>query len=79
MSLIVDVIIALVGGGLVGTIVNVVTSRRSRKAEGIKSYQDTINMLMETNSELIKERTRLNKALSEALSALQAQIDNDNE
>jgi hypothetical protein len=75
MSLIVDVIIALVGGGLVGTIVNVVTSRRSRKAEGIKSYQDTINMLMETNSVLIKERTRLMQALSD----LQAQIDNDNE
>ncbi|SUB76793.1 Uncharacterised protein [Porphyromonas endodontalis] len=75
MSLIVDVIIALVGGGLVGTIVNVVTSRRGRKAEGIKSYQDTINMLMGANSELVKERTRLNKALSD----LQARIDNDNE
>lgn len=75
MSLVVDVIIALVGGGLVGTIVNVVTSRRSRKAEGIKSYQDTINMLMENNSKLIKERTRLMQALSD----LRAQIDNDNE
>ncbi|WP_297948438.1 hypothetical protein [uncultured Porphyromonas sp.] len=75
MSLIVDVIIALVGGGLVGTIVNVVTSRRSRKAEGIKSYQDTINMLMDSNSVLVEERTRLIKALSD----LKAQIDNDNE
>nr|DAW15922.1 MAG TPA: Peripherial benzodiazepine receptor associated protein [Caudoviricetes sp.] len=75
MSLIVDVIIALVGGGLVGTIVNVVTSRRSRKAEGIKSYQDTINMLMESNSVLVEERTRLMRALSD----IQAQIDNDNE
>lgn len=75
MSLIVDVIIALLGGGLVGTIVNVVTSRRSRKAEGIKSYQDTINMLMDSNSVLVEERTRLIKALSD----LQAQIDNDNE
>ena len=74
MSLIVDVIIALVGGGLVGTIVNVVTSR-SRKAEGIKSYQDTINMLMDSNSVLVEERTRLIKALSD----LKAQIDNDNE
>lgn len=75
MSLIVDVIIALVGGGLVGTIVNVVTSRRSRKAEGIKSYQETINMLMDSNSVLVEERTRLIKALSD----LKAQIDNDNE
>lgn len=75
MSLIVDVIIALAGGGLVGTIVNVVTSRRSRKAEGIKSYQDTINMLMDSNSVLVEERTRLIKALSD----LKAQIDNDNE
>lgn len=75
MSLIVDVIIALLGGGLVGTIVNVVTSRRSRKAEGIKSYQDTINMLMDSNSVLVEERTRLIKALSD----LKAQIDNDNE
>ena len=75
MSLIVDVIIALVGGGLVGTIVNVVTSRRSRKADGIKSYQDTIDMLMDSNSVLVEERTRLMKALSD----LQAQIDNDNE
>lgn len=75
MSLIVDVIIALVGGGLVGTIVNVVTSRRSRRAEGIKSYQDTINMLMDSNSVLVEERTRLIKALSD----LKAQIDNDNE
>lgn len=75
MSLIVDVIIALVGGGLVGTIVNVVTSRRSRKADGIKSYQDTINMLMDSNSVLVEERTRLIKALSD----LKAQIDNDNE
>lgn len=74
MSLIVDIIIALVGGGLVGTIVNVVTSRRSRKAEGIKSYQDTINMLMGTNSELIKERTRLMQELSE----LRSKFDDDN-
>lgn len=73
MSLIVDVIIALVGGGLVGTIVNVVTSRRSRKAEGIKSYQDTINMLMDSNSVLVEERTRLIKALSD----LKTQIDNE--
>lgn len=74
MSLIVDIIIALVGGGLVGTIVNVVTSRRSRKAEGIKSYQDTINMLMEANSELIKERTQLMQELSE----LRSKFDDDN-
>lgn len=74
MSLIVDIIIALVGGGLVGTIVNVVTSRRSRKAEGIKSYQDTINMLMETNSELIKERTQLMQELSD----LRSKFDDDN-
>ena len=74
MSLIVDIIIALVGGGLVGTIVNVVTSRRSRKAEGIKSYQDTINMLMGTNSELIKERTQLMQELSD----LRSKLDDDN-
>lgn len=74
MSLAVDIIIALIGGGLVGTIVNVVTSRRSRKAEGIKSYQDTINMLMEANSELIKERTQLMQELSE----LRSKFDDDN-
>lgn len=74
MSLVVDIIIALVGGGLVGTIVNVVTSRRSRKAEGIKSYQDTINMLMAANSELIKERTQLMQELSE----LRSKFDDDN-
>lgn len=74
MSLIVDIIIALVGGGLVGTIVNVVTSRRSRKAEGIKSYQDTINMLMETNSELIKERTEL----MQKISYFRSRLDDDN-
>lgn len=74
MSLVVDIIIALVGGGLVGTIVNVVTSRRSRKAEGIKSYQDTINMLMGTNSELIKERTQLMQELSD----LRSKLDDDN-
>ena len=73
MSLVVDIIIALVGGGLVGTIVNVVTSRRSRKAEGIKSYQDTINMLMGANSELIKERTQLMQELSE----LRSKFDDD--
>ena len=74
MSLVVDIIIALVGGGLVGTIVNVVTSRQSRKAEGIKSYQDTINMLMGTNSELIKERTQLMQELSD----LRSKLDDDN-
>ena len=74
MSLVVDIIIALVGGGLVGTIVNVVTSRRSRKAEGIKSYQDTINMLMETNSELIKERTEL----MQKISYFRSRLDDDN-
>ena len=74
MSFVVDIIIALVGGGLVGTIVNVVTSRRSRKAEGIKSYQDTINMLMDTNSQLIKERTELMQKLSD----LRSRLDDDN-
>lgn len=74
MSLVVDIIIALVGGGLVGTIVNVITSRRSRKAEGIKSYQDIINMLMGTNSELIKERTKLMQELSD----LRSRLDDDN-
>ncbi|WP_315334174.1 hypothetical protein [Porphyromonas endodontalis] len=75
MSTIIDLVIAIVSGGLIGTIINVTTSRRHRKAEGIKSYQDTIDMLMETNSELIKERTRLMQELSD----LQAQIDNDDE
>ncbi|WP_315333607.1 hypothetical protein [Porphyromonas endodontalis] len=74
MSLVVDIIIALIGGGIVGTIVNVVTSRRNRRAEGIKSYQDTINMLMETNSELIKERTQLMQELSD----LRSKFDDDN-
>lgn len=74
MSLVVDVIIALIGGGIVGTIFNVVTSRRNRRAEGIKSYQDTINMLMEANSDLIKERTQLMQELSE----LRSKFDDDN-
>ena len=74
MSLAVDIIIALIGGGIIGTIVNVVTSRRNRRAEGIKSYQDTINMLMETNSELIKERTQLMQELSE----MRSKFDDDN-
>lgn len=74
MSLVVDIIIALIGGGIVGTIVNVVTSRRNRRAEGIKSYQDTINMLMETNSELIRERTQLMQELSD----LRSKLDDDN-
>jgi hypothetical protein len=74
MSLVVDIVIALVGGGIIGTIVNVVTSRRNRRAEGIKSYQDTINMLMETNSELIKERTQLMQELSD----LRSKFDDDN-
>lgn len=74
MSFVVDIIIALIGGGIVGTIVNVVTSRRNRRAEGIKSYQDTINMLMEANSELIKERTQLMQELSE----LRSKFDDDN-
>ena len=74
MSLVVDIIIALIGGGIVGTILNVVTSRRNLRAEGIKSYQDTINMLMGTNSELIKERTRLMQELSE----LRSKFDDDN-
>lgn len=74
MSLVVDIIIALIGGGVVGTIVNVVTSRRNRRAEGIKSYQDTINMLMGTNSELIKERTQLMQELSD----LRSRLDDDN-
>lgn len=74
MSLVVDIIIALIGGGIVGTIVNVVTSRRNRRAEGIKSYQDTINMLMETNSELIKERTELMQKISN----FRSRLDDDN-
>ena len=74
MSLVVDIIIALIGGGIIGTIVNVVTSRRNRRAEGIKSYQDTINMLMDTNSQLIKERTRLMQELSD----LRSRLDDDN-
>ncbi len=74
MSLVVDIIIALVGGGVIGTIVNVVTSRRNRRAEGIKSYQDTINMLMETNSELIKERTEL----MQKISYFRSRLDDDN-
>nr|DAT66769.1 MAG TPA: Protein of unknown function (DUF1043) [Caudoviricetes sp.] len=65
MSLITDVLIALLGGGIVGTVVGLITSRHARKAEGIKSYQDTIDMLMRTNSELIESRTQLMQELSE--------------
>lgn len=73
MSLIADIIIALIGGGVIGTIVSVITSRHSRKTEGIKSYQDTIDMLMRTNSELIEDRTKLMQELSD----LRSQLDDD--
>lgn len=73
MSLIVEIIVAIISGGLVGTIVNVVTSRRARKVEGIKSYQETINMLMRTNSELIDERTKLMQEISD----LNSKVDTD--
>lgn len=65
MSAIVDVIIAFASGGLISTLINVFLSRRSRRAEGIKSYQDTIDMLMQSNSELIEDRTKLMQEISD--------------
>ncbi len=65
MSAIVDVIIAFASGGLISTLINVFLSRRSRRAEGIKSYQDTIDMLMQSNSDLIEDRTKLMQEISD--------------
>lgn len=39
--------------------INIIITRKQRRRDGIKSYSDTIDMLLESNARLINEQVEL--------------------
>lgn len=64
MNDLVQIIISLIGGGIVGQLINLILSRRKRKTEGIETYSETIDKLLESNSRLIQEQIKLREHIA---------------
>lgn len=64
MKDLIQIVISLIGGGLVGQLINLILSRRKRKTEGIETYAETIDKLLERNSRLIQEQIRLREHIA---------------
>lgn len=64
MKDLIQIVISLIGGGLVGQLINLILSRRKRKTEGIETYAETIDKLLESNSRLIQEQIKLREHIA---------------
>lgn len=64
MTDLIQIIISLIGGGIVGQLINLILNRRKRKTEGIDTYAETIDKLLESNSRLIQEQIRLREHIA---------------
>lgn len=60
-----EIIIALVSGGVITTIINLIISRSQRRKDNLTSHKETLEMLLSGYEELIKERTKLLRELSD--------------
>lgn len=64
MKDLIQIIISLIGGGVVGQLLNLIFSRKKRKTEGIETYSETIDRLLESNSKLIQEQIKLREQIA---------------
>lgn len=70
MNDVIQILLSLIGGGVIGKLIDLFLSRKKRKKEGIESLMETIDMLMESNSSLIADKVDLEHQIAR----LKAQI-----
>ena len=60
-----EIIVALRSGGVLSTLVNLLIGRAKAKKERLTDHKETIDMLLTSYEELVKERTKLLRELSD--------------
>lgn len=60
-----EIIIALVSGGVISSLINLIISKSQRRKDNLTSHKETLEMLLSGYEELIKERTKLLRELSD--------------
>ncbi|WP_297173200.1 hypothetical protein [uncultured Porphyromonas sp.] len=65
MQRIIEIIGALISGGMVAIILEAYLSRRLRHNRDLRAYRNTVNLLMDDYAKLIAERTKLLRELSD--------------
>ena len=65
MQRIIEIIGALISGGIVALILEAYLSRRLRHNRDLRAYRNTVNLLMDDYAKLIAERTKLLRELSD--------------
>lgn len=65
MQRILEIIGALISGGIVAIILEAYLSRRLRHNRDLRAYRNTVNLLMDDYAKLIAERTKLLRELSD--------------
>ena len=64
MMNITEIIAALISGGVITSLVNLLLNRSQRRKDNLTSHKETLEMLLSSYEELIRERTQLLKELS---------------
>lgn len=65
MMNITEIIAALISGGVITSLVNLILNRSQRRKDNLTSHKETLEMLLSSYEELIRERTQLLKELSD--------------
>lgn len=65
MMNITEIIAALISGGVITSLVNLLLNRSKRRKDNLTSHKETLEMLLSSYEELIRERTQLLKELSD--------------
>ena len=65
MMNITEIIAALISGGVITSLINLLLNRSQRRKDNLTSHKETLEMLLSSYEELIRERTQLLKELSD--------------
>ena len=65
MMNITEIIAALISGGVITSLVKLLLNRSKRRKDNLTSHKETLEMLLSSYEELIRERTQLLKELSD--------------
>lgn len=60
-----EIIAALISGGVITSLVNLLINRSKQRKDNLTSHKETLEMLLSSYEELIRERTQLLKELSD--------------
>lgn len=60
-----EIIAALISGGVITSLVNLLLNRSKSRKDNLTSHKETLEMLLSSYEELIRERTQLLKELSD--------------